>query len=126
MPNVQCVTSRFVEGSHRGVDLVAPEGEEILAANGGVVLEAENHWSWGNYVLIDHGNGMATRYTHCSELLVQAGDTVAAGQPIALVGSTGATTGNACHVEMTRDNVLIDPLSVLPLPSSLNDSEGSP
>ncbi len=119
VPNVQCVTSRFVEGSHRGVDLVAPEGEEILAANGGVVLEAENHWSWGNYVLIDHGNGMATRYTHCSELLVQAGDTVAAGQAIALVGNTGFATGNVCHVEMTRDDVLIDPLSVIPLPANL-------
>lgn len=119
VPSVQFITTRFSTNNHRGVDFVAPKGDEILAANGGVVLEAEFHWSWGNTVLIDHENGMTTRYAHCNELLVQAGDTVAAGQAIALVGSTGAVTGNICHVEMTRDDILIDPLSVLPLPANL-------
>lgn len=114
VPEVSTITGRFAEGFHRGVDLAAPKGTDILAANGGTVLEAEFHSSWGNYVLLEHENGMTTRYAHCSELLVQAGESVAAGQVIARVGSTGYATGNICHVEVTQDDTLIDPLSVLP------------
>ena len=107
--------SRFAtEGSHRGDDLCADEGAEIYAAADGVVLAAQEHYSWGNFVEIDHGtdaDGLrwVTLYAHMKSCAVQVGQTVTAGQVIGYVGSTGNTTGNACHFEMHVNGALVEP-----------------
>ena len=107
--------SRFAtDGSHRGDDLCADEGSEIYAAADGVVLTAQEHYSWGNFVEIDHGtdaNGLrwVTLYAHMQSFIVQPGQTVTAGQVIGYVGSTGNTTGNACHFEMLVNGTLVEP-----------------
>lgn len=111
VPELTYITTRF--GGHRGIDLCAPYGSPIVAADSGVVIETGSHWSFGNYIIIDHGNGFFTRYAHCSQLLVTAGTGVSAGQTIALIGSTGNSSGNHCHFELSygglaREN-LIDP-----------------
>ena len=106
--------SRFATNGHRGDDLCAAEGTEIYAAADGVVLAAQEHYSWGNFVEIDHGadaNGLrwATLYAHMQSCAVQVGQTVTAGQVIGYVGSTGYTTGNACHFEMQVNGTLVEP-----------------
>ena len=107
--------SRFAtENSHRGDDLCADEGTEIYAAADGVVLAAQEHYSWGNFVEIDHGtdaDGLrwVTLYAHMKSCAVQVGQTVTAGQVIGYVGSTGYVTGNACHFEMMANGVLTEP-----------------
>ena len=107
--------SRFAtEYSHRGDDLCAAEGTEIYAAADGVVLAAQEHYSWGNFVEIDHGtdaDGLrwVTLYAHMKSCAVQVGQTVTAGQVIGYVGHTGYTTGNACHFEMHVNGTLVEP-----------------
>lgn len=107
--------SRFAtENSHRGDDLCAAEGTEIYAAADGVVLAAQEHYSWGNFVEIDHGtdaDGLrwVTLYAHMKSCAVVPGQTVTAGQVIGYVGSTGYITGNACHFEMQVNGVLTEP-----------------
>lgn len=107
--------SRFAtENSHRGDDLCAAEGTEIYAAADGVVLAAQEHYSWGNFVEIDHGtdaDGLrwVTLYAHMKSCAVVPGQTVTAGQVIGYVGSTGYTTGNACHFEMQVNGTLVEP-----------------
>lgn len=107
--------SRFAtENSHRGDDLCAAEGTEIYAAADGVVLAAQEHYSWGNFVEIAHGtdaDGLrwVTLYAHMKSCAVVPGQTVTAGQVIGYVGSTGYTTGNACHFEMQVNGTLVEP-----------------
>ena len=107
--------SRFAtEYSHRGDDLCAAEGTEIYAAADGVVLAAQEHYSWGNFVEIDHGtdtDGLrwVTLYAHMKSCAVQVGQSVTAGQVIGYVGGTGNTTGNACHFEMHVNGTLVEP-----------------
>jgi len=87
---------------HNGIDLGAPVGEPILAAASGKVVISRAGWNggYGNYIVIQHDNGMQTVYGHASKLLVSEGDTVKQGQKIALVGSTGQSTGPHLHVEV--------------------------
>ena len=106
--------SRFATNGHRGDDLCAAEGTEIYAAADGVVVAAQEHYSWGNFVEIDHGtdaDGLrwVTLYAHMQSCAVQVGQTVTAGQVIGYVGSTGHTTGNACHFEMQVNGTLVEP-----------------
>ena len=106
--------SRFATNGHRGDDLCAAEGTEIYAAADGVVLAAQEHYSYGNFVEIDHGtdaNGLrwGTLYAHMKSCAVQVGQTVTAGQVIGYLGHTGNTTGNACHFEMQVNGVLTEP-----------------
>ena len=106
--------SRFATNGHRGDDLCAAEGTEIYAAADGVVLAAQEHYSWGNFVEIDHGtdaDGLrwVTLYAHMKSCAVQVGQTVTAGQVIGYVGSTGNATGNACHFEMQVNGTLVEP-----------------
>lgn len=98
------------KGSHDGLDLAASYDTPIVAATNGTVLEAE-YTSVGDgvYVVLDHGNGITTRYAHCSRLAVEAGDTVKTGEVIAWVGSTGNSTGNHCHFTVCVDGVAVDP-----------------
>lgn len=105
---------RSDEDGHRGDDLCADEGTEIYAAADGVVLAAQEHYSWGNFVEIDHGtdaNGLrwVTLYAHMKSCAVVPGQTVTAGQVIGYLGHTGNVTGNACHFEMMANGILTEP-----------------
>ena len=87
---------------HSGIDIPAPTGTTIVAADSGTVILASYGYNggYGNYVIISHGNGYTTRYAHCSSLSVSVGQQVSKGQKIAAVGSTGASTGPHCHFEV--------------------------
>ena len=92
---------------HSGLDMGAPTGTPIRAALAGKVVKSYYSISYGNYTLIDHGNGMTTAYAHQSKRLVKVGDTVEAGEVNGLVGSTGNSTGNHCHFEMYQNGVRV-------------------
>ena len=85
----------------------------MKAASAGTVIRAGWYGGYGQIVIIDHGDGVTTRYGHNSELLVSVGDHVEAGDGIAEVGSTGQSTGPHCHFEVRIDDVPEDPLSWL-------------
>ena len=85
---------------HTGVDFPADIGRPIHSAAAGVVVDVQSHPSYGNYVDIDHGDDLVTRYAHCSKVLVKAGALVKRGQVIAEVGSTGRSTGPHLHFEV--------------------------
>ena len=95
---------------HTGIDIGAPNGTNILAANDGTVISAGYNNSYGYMVMLDHGGGIVTLYAHCSKLLVSKGDAVARGQVIALVGSTGMSTGPHLHFEVRINGVYKNPL----------------
>ncbi len=102
---------------HNGVDLGGSYGNPIVAADSGTVLIASAPWAgqntggtnYGNYIVIDHGNGMTTTYAHCKDLYVSVGDTVSAGQEIAACGSTGTSTGPHLHFEVRVNGTRVDP-----------------
>lgn len=98
---------------HRGVDLALAQGSEIHAADGGRVYFAGYCGGYGNLVKIDHGNGMQTYYAHCSSLLVSEGQQVGRGETIALVGSTGNSTGPHLHFEVIINGSCVDPVDFL-------------
>lgn len=98
---------------HTGYDLAAPAGSPIRAMLAGAVTTAGYDSGYGNYVILDHGGGLQTLYAHCSKLLTARGDTVAQGQVIAEVGSTGNSTGAHLHVEFRRDGQRYDPEWIL-------------
>ena len=100
----------FGNAGHRGTDIPAPEGTPILAAHSGTVLVSGRNDSYGNQVLLDNGAGLSTRYAHMTATAVTAGETVTAGQVIGYVGSTGDSTGNHLHFEVSVGGVLTDPL----------------
>ncbi len=97
---------------HGAIDIAdgSTHGKPIIASDGGVVVEAGWHSSYGYCVLIDHGNGFKTRYAHCSKLEVEAGQKVAQGQYVAKVGNTGYSFGSHLHFEVIKDGKLVDPL----------------
>ena len=106
------VTSEFGQRwgrLHAGIDLADPTGTTIYASDGGTVIRASYFGGYGNCVEIDHENGRVTRYGHCSAILVSEGDKVYQGQPIALVGSTGNSTGPHLHFEIILDGVQHNP-----------------
>ena len=98
---------------HHGIDIALPQGSEIRAADNGNVYFAGANGSYGNIVKIDHGNGMQTYYAHCSRLLVSAGQRVERGEQIALVGSTGRSTGPHLHFEVIINRNSIDPSGLI-------------
>ena len=98
---------------HHGIDIALPQGSEIHAADNGNVYFAGTNGSYGNIVKIDHGNGMQTYYAHCSRLLVSAGQRVERGEQIALVGSTGRSTGPHLHFEVIINRNSIDPSGLI-------------
>ena len=100
--------------THGGVDIRAAGGTEILAAAGGLVKVAGYHPSYGNYVVISHGNGYETLYAHASRLAVRAGQTVTQGQVIAYVGNTGNSFGYHCHFEIRLNGARQQPRDYFP------------
>jgi len=98
---------------HEGVDLAADYGAPVRAAAAGRVIFAGPRGTYGLAVIVDHGGGVATLYAHNSRLLVREGDAVRAGEPLALVGSTGRATGPHLHFEVRYYGVPVDPLWVL-------------
>ncbi len=97
---------------HNGIDIYGDYGAPIIAADGGVVIEANTggyNGGWGLSVLVDHGNGYQTRYAHCSAVLVTPGERVSRGQVVGRVGSTGYSTCNHLHFEVYRGGGRIDP-----------------
>ncbi|MBP1737334.1 MAG: peptidase [Oscillospiraceae bacterium] len=99
---------------HSGIDIATSYGTAIAAADGGTVVWSGYKGSYGNLVIIDHGNGYKSYYGHCSSLLVSVGDKVYKGQTIARVGSTGRSTGNHCHFEVRYNDSAVNPLNYLP------------
>lgn len=102
-----------VSAFHKGADLAAPCGTPVIAAAAGAVEEAGYEGSYGNWILVQNSGGIETGYAHNSELLVDVGDTVAAGEVIALVGSTGASSGCHLHFETRVDGSPVDPESFM-------------
>lgn len=99
--------SRWMSSFHKGADICAAYGTPIYASDSGVVVTAGYHYSYGNYVVIDHGNGWTTLYGHMSALGCSSGQAVERGEVIGYVGSTGNSTGNHCHFEMHHNGTLV-------------------
>ena len=100
--------------SHTGIDIPAPGNTPILACKSGQVVTSAYHYSYGNYVVIDHGNGNSTLYAHMSSRAVSEGDMVTQGQTIGYVGTTGSSTGNHLHLEVRDNYTRVDPESKFP------------
>src|SRR6187402_623200 len=98
---------------HAGIDLAAPMGTPVYATADGVVDRAEWSGGYGNLVEIDHGKGLQTRFGHLSRVLVHPGDRVVRGQEIALMGSTGRSTGSHLHYEVRIDGHAVNPVPFL-------------
>jgi len=95
---------------HKGLDFAGPEGTKVTAVAAGLVTYAGDRAGYGQMVEINHGNGLATRYCHNEKLLVKQGDMVRKGQDLALMGSTGRSTGPHLHFEVLKNGAQVDPL----------------
>lgn len=98
---------------HRGLDIGGEMGASIVASLAGTVETASYSVTNGNYVIVNHGNGLKTAYLHCSKLLVSTGDYVQQGKVIALVGSTGISTGPHLHFGVSVNGTYVDPLNYI-------------
>lgn len=119
VPGVYRITCEFGApdpngAGHRGMDIGAPAGTPIVATGTGTVIVASYaHGSYGNYMVVDHGDGVKTLYAHCTELWASVGTPVQAGTAIASVGSTGFSTGPHLHLEVHNGGGLDNPRSWL-------------
>ena len=102
-----------VKQYHPGIDMACPTGTPIFAALGGKVLQAGFSRIYGNYIIIDHGNGYQTLYGHMSKKISSTGDYVQQGQKIGLVGSTGYSTGPHLHWTVYKNGKVVDPLTLV-------------
>ena len=115
LPVTGTITSRYASVSrlrvstHTGLDIAAPKGTPIKVVSDGVVTFAGFQGSYGYLVKVDHGNNVESWYAHTSKMLVKKGDQVKAGEEIALVGSTGNSTGPHLHLEIRVDGKTVDP-----------------
>ena len=98
---------------HSGMDIAAPTGTEVMASADGMVLSAGPEAGYGNAILLDHGNGMTTKYGHLSEIDIVVGQEVKRGQIIGAVGSTGRTTGPHLHYEVHIHDAPVNPATYL-------------
>ena len=121
-PNYSRVSDEFgmrihptlgIQKMHNGVDFAAPAGSAILAAYAGTVVAADYNGTMGNYIMINHGDGLYTIYMHCSALYVSKGQDVTAGTRIAAVGSTGRSTGNHLHFGVRLNGAYVSPWNYL-------------
>ena len=121
MPTPGWLTSQFsrsrnhpllhISRPHEGIDVAAPMGAPIIAPASGVVMRVGYETGYGNTLEIDHGNGIVTRYAHCSRIDVKSGQRVTRGQRIAAVGSTGLATGPHLHYEIHINGKVVNPLT---------------
>ncbi|MCL2151577.1 MAG: peptidoglycan DD-metalloendopeptidase family protein [Oscillospiraceae bacterium] len=120
VPSSRSVSSGFgmrlhpvykVYRQHTGIDIPAKHGSNIVAADSGTVITSAYNSSYGNYIVISHGNGITTLYAHMSSRKVKEKDTVSKGQVIGLVGSTGVSTGAHCHFEVSINGSRVNPLN---------------
>lgn len=125
VPSSSRVTSDFgprksptagASSNHKGIDIGASGGSDIVAAAPGKVIISRYSSSAGYYISIDHGGGLCTVYMHCSKLLVDVGDTVAGGDVIAKVGSTGISTGPHLHFGVSLNGTYVSPWGYLSKP----------
>jgi murein DD-endopeptidase MepM/ murein hydrolase activator NlpD len=100
---------------HTGIDFKAKRGDKILATADGVVIKAFRNGGYGNYVMIDHGNGYTTSFSHMQKYKVHRGDKVKRGQVIGLVGNTGRSTGPHLHYEVALNGKTINPYKFMKL-----------
>lgn len=98
---------------HAGIDFRAGTGTPIKATGSGVVTKASRNGGYGLMVIIDHGNGLTTRYAHMSRIMVKVGQTITKGKTIGKVGSTGRSTGPHLHYELRRNGKAINPSSFI-------------
>lgn len=94
---------------HKGLDLAAKKGSDIFAAADGTVTLAQRSATYGNYIIIDHGDGLKTLYAHCNKLYKSVGENVKRGDIIAAVGSTGQSTGPHLHFEVIKNGEYLNP-----------------
>ncbi len=99
---------------HSGIDIDGEKGDVVIAPANGIVLKSGWSGGYGNMLEIDHGNGLTTRYGHLSRIDVKAGETIVRGQEVALVGSTGRSTGPHLHFEVRLGDKSINPRRFLP------------
>ncbi|MBO5743935.1 MAG: peptidoglycan DD-metalloendopeptidase family protein [Clostridia bacterium] len=117
--NVQCHSNGGRSRGHAALDIAAPENFDVLAVKDGTVIRTVYEGSktgtggYGNYILIDHGNGLTTQYSHLYSIFVSEGDYVFAGQVIGGVGTTGNSTGNHLDFAIEQNGVRVDPLTCL-------------
>jgi murein DD-endopeptidase MepM/ murein hydrolase activator NlpD len=102
-----------IRAFHSGLDFSAAHGEEIMATGAGIVTMVAKEKNYGNVLKIKHGDGLETRYAHCSKILVKKGDIVERNQVIALVGNTGRSTGPHLHYEIRLNGRALDPRQYL-------------
>ncbi|WP_198142788.1 peptidoglycan DD-metalloendopeptidase family protein [Syntrophomonas zehnderi] len=105
--------SQYFSGRHSGIDIAGSAGSAVRAADSGTVVFAGRQGGYGNFIIINHGNGLVTRYAHCSSLNVSAGQSVASGQTIGTRGSTGRSTGPHLHFEVLANGRFVNPLNYL-------------
>jgi len=121
MPTAGWLTSQFsrnrkhpllhISRPHEGIDVTAPMGAPIIAPASGTVTKVATESGYGKVLEIDHGNGIVTRYAHCSRIDVRQGQRVTRGQRVAAVGSTGLSTGPHLHYEIHINGKVVDPLT---------------
>lgn len=109
-------TLRGKRNLHTGIDIPAPKGTAIYAIDSGKVILSRNYGSYGECVIIDHGNGISSLYAHQSKRVVSVGDTIAKGQKIGEVGSTGNSTGNHLHLEIRKNGSHVSPWNYVSKP----------
>jgi murein DD-endopeptidase MepM/ murein hydrolase activator NlpD len=98
---------------HEGIDIAVPTGTPVHASASGTVIHSGWLGGYGNLVVIDHGNGLATAYAHNSVLIVTVGQAVSQGQTVSLSGSTGHSSGPHVHFEVRVNGAAVDPLLYL-------------
>jgi murein DD-endopeptidase MepM/ murein hydrolase activator NlpD len=98
---------------HKGVDFAGKMGSDIVSVGSGVVTWAGKRYGYGLLIEVNHGNGYTTRYGHAQKVLVSVGDTVKKGQPLALMGSTGRSTGPHVHFEVWHNGEVVDPMEYI-------------
>jgi len=109
---------------HLGVDLAGATGAPVIASNRGVVVIVHDFYYAGNAIHVDHGNGLTTAYMHLSQTNVAVGDTVARGEVIGRVGSTGRVTGPHLHWHAKYGLLTVNPLTLLEVEVATAEQEG--
>jgi len=104
---------KSIKRPHEGIDIAAKLGSNILASASGVVEERKYSKSYGNYVLINHSNGLKTRYAHNSSTRVKLGQRVRGGDKIAKVGKSGRASGAHLHYEVILNNIPVNPINYI-------------